>query len=36
MDAIEKRLLSEVAELDALPSGAYNIRMNGKSAARNT
>ena len=36
MDQIQKRLLKEVAELDALPVGAYNIRSNGKSAARNT
>lgn len=36
MDAIEKNLLHEVAELDALPVGAYNIRANGKSEARNT
>ena len=36
MDAIQKSLLHEVAELDALPVGAYNIRANGKSAARNT
>ncbi|MBR3397358.1 MAG: SufD family Fe-S cluster assembly protein [Lachnospiraceae bacterium] len=36
MDAIQKHLLKEVAELDALPVGAYNIRSNGKSAARNT
>lgn len=36
MDAIEKNLLKEVAELDALPVGAYNIRANGESAARNT
>lgn len=36
MDAIQKNLLKEVAELDALPVGAYNIRSNGKSAARNT
>ena len=36
MDEIQKRLLKEVAELDALPVGAYNIRSNGKSAARNT
>ena len=28
MDAIEKKLLHEVAELDALPVGAYNIRAN--------
>ena len=36
MDEIQRRLLKEVAELDALPVGAYNIRSNGKSAARNT
>ena len=36
MDAIQKSLLHEVAELDALPVGAYNIRANGKSAARDT
>ena len=30
------QLLREVAELDALPVGAYNIRANGKSAARST
>lgn len=36
MDAIQKKLLKEVAELDALPVGAYNIRSNGVSAARNT
>ncbi len=36
MDEIQKKLLKEVAELDALPVGAYNIRSNGKSAARNT
>lgn len=36
MDAIQKNLLKEVAELDALPVGAYNIRSNGESAARNT
>ena len=32
----EKKLLREVAELDALPVGAYNIRRNGEGAARNT
>ena len=36
MDAIEKNLLKEVAELDALPVGAFNIRANGQAAARNT
>lgn len=36
MDEIQKRILHEVAELDALPVGAYNIRANGKAAARNS
>ncbi len=36
IDEIQKNLLREVAELDALPVGAYNIRSNGESAARNT
>ena len=36
MDEIQKSLLKEVAELDSLPVGAYNIRANGQSAARNT
>lgn len=33
---IEKNLLREVAELDALPVGAYNIRANGASAGRSS
>ncbi len=36
MDEIQKNLLREVAELDSLPVGAYNIRANGGMAARNT
>lgn len=36
MDAIQKSLLEQVAELHEVPEGAYNIRANGKSAARNT
>lgn len=36
MDAIEKNMLQQVAELDALPVGAYNIRSNGATASRNT
>lgn len=35
IDAIQQNLLKEVAELDSLPVGAYNIRANGASAARN-
>lgn len=36
IDAIQKNILHEVANLDSIPQGAYNIRANGKSAARNT
>lgn len=36
MNDIEKNLLKQVAELDGLPVGAYNIRANGKAYARNT
>ena len=36
LDAIEQKLLKEVAELDSLPVGAYNIRANGQLDARNT
>ncbi|MBQ5995667.1 MAG: SufD family Fe-S cluster assembly protein [Clostridia bacterium] len=36
MTELERHMLKEVAELDSLPVGAYNIRSNGKSAARNT
>ena len=36
LDSIQKNLLHEVAELDALPAGAYNLRSNGKGVARQT
>lgn len=36
MDAITKKLLKEVANLDAIPHGAYNLRVNGKSISRNS
>ena len=36
MDTIERNLLAQVAELHEVPEGAYNIRANGQSAARNT
>ena len=36
MDIIQKNLLSQVADLHELPSGAYNIRENGKTGGRNT
>lgn len=34
MDAIQKSLLEQVAELHDVPEGAYNIRANGQSAGR--
>ena len=34
MDTIQKRILAEVADLHAVPEGAYNIRANGVSAGR--
>ncbi|MCI8372889.1 MAG: SufD family Fe-S cluster assembly protein [Lachnospiraceae bacterium] len=36
MDEIQKRILTEVADLHEVPEGAYNIRANGQMAARNT
>ncbi len=36
IDEIGRSLLKEVAELDALPVGAYNIRVNGQSSERGT
>lgn len=35
LDSIQKRLLTEVADLHEIPTGAYNIRSNGKSEGRN-
>ena len=36
MDAIQKRILMEVAGLESTPHGAYNIRANGETSARST
>lgn len=36
MDAIQKNLLEQVADLHEIPTGAYNIRANGGLAGRNT
>ena len=36
MDAIQKNLLLQVADLHEVPQGAYNIRANGEMAGRNT
>ncbi len=35
-DKIQERILAEVADLHAVPAGAYNIRANGQTASRNT
>ena len=34
LDAIQKQILAEVADLHTVPEGAYNIRVNGQKAAR--
>ena len=36
LDAIQQQLLEAVAGLHKIPTGAYNIRANGKSAGRNS
>lgn len=36
MDRIQQRILEEVAGLHDVPEGAYNIRSDGRTAARNT
>ena len=36
MDAVQKQLLEEVAELHDIPEGAYNLRANGESVGRNS
>ena len=36
LDAIQKRLISEIADLHSVPAGAYNFRANSRLAGRNT
>ena len=36
MDAIQKEMLAKIADLHAGPAGAYNFRVNGEGAGRNT
>ena len=36
LDAIDKKLLAEVADLHGIPHGAFNIRKNGAGVDRNT
>ena len=34
MDSIKKMLLEEVADLHSVPTGAFNIRLNGQADSR--
>ncbi|MBG0779126.1 MAG: ABC transporter permease, partial [Desulfotignum balticum] len=34
LNAIDKKVLKEVADLEGMPKGAYNIRKNGKLEGR--
>ena len=36
MDSIQRQLLEQISDLHEIPSGAYNIRANGKLDSRNT
>ena len=36
MDNIQRQLLEQISDLHEIPSGAYNIRANGKLDSRNT
>ena len=36
MDAIDRKLLREIADMDGVPGGAYNIRKNGKLEGRSS
>ena len=36
MNQIQKNLLENIAGLHKIPQGAYNIRVNGQGAGRNT
>ena len=36
LDAIQKRLIAEIADLHVVPAGAYNFRANSQLAGRNT
>ena len=34
IDAVDKSLLKEISDMDGTPTGAYNIRKNGKGVER--
>lgn len=36
LSGLDRNLLKEIADIEAVPTGAYNVRRNGKLAGRNT
>ena len=36
LSGLDRDLLKEIADIEAVPTGAYNVRRNGKLAGRNT
>ena len=36
LDSLEKHMLKQIADIEEVPMGAYNIRKDGKGIARNT
>lgn len=36
MDALQKKILQQIVDLEKIPKGAYNIRVNGATNSRNT
>lgn len=36
MDAIQREMMAKIADLHGVPAGAYNFRVNGEGAGRNT
>ena len=36
LDRIQKALLKQIADIESIPAGAYNLRINGKSTQRNS
>ena len=36
LNGLDRNLLKEIADIEAVPTGAYNVRRNGKLAGRNT
>ena len=36
LDPLQKQLLSQIADIEGVPQGAYNIRKDGELLSRNT